>query len=259
MRIALGVEYNGAGFCGWQTQPGVRTVQDNVEKALAHVADHAVRVVTAGRTDTGVHACGQVIHFDSDAQRSAYSWVFGANAHLPTDVSVLWAQAVSEEFHARFSATGRHYRYVILNRTMRPGMLGTQVSWYYRPLDVERMATAARCLLGEHDFSSYRAVSCQAKNPVRTVRRLDIKRHGDLVVMELEANAFLQHMVRNIAGVLMTIGAGEREPGWATEVLLARDRTLGGVTAQPQGLTLVRVDYPEHFGLPQLSANLYPF
>lgn len=259
MRIALGVEYDGSAFCGWQSQAGVRTVQDCVEHALTTVADHVVKVITAGRTDTGVHASGQVIHFDSAAPRTPHAWVFGANAHLPKEVSVLWAQPVSEEFHARFSATGRHYRYVILNRAVRPGLLSTRVSWCYRPLNVARMCTAAQYLLGECDFSSYRAVSCQAKNPVRTVRRLEIARHGDLVVLDIEANAFLQHMVRNIAGVLMTIGAGEREPVWAQDVLLARDRTLGGVTAPPQGLTLSSVDYPEHFGLPRHSANLYAF
>lgn len=253
MRIALGVEYDGSAFCGWQSQPGVRTVQAGVEQALSQVANHAVRVITAGRTDTGVHAAGQVIHFDTTAVRSMHSWVFGANSHLPKDIGMIWAQQVSDDFHARFSATARHYRYVIMNRPVRPAMLASHVSWCYRPLDVGQMTAAASYLVGEHDFSSYRALSCQAKNPVRTVRRLDLVRHGELVVIDIVANAFLQHMVRNIAGVLMMIGAGECEPDWARRVLQARDRTLGGVTAPAQGLTLLGVEYPQQFALPGLS------
>lgn len=253
MRIALGIEYDGSGFRGWQVQEGVCTVQQAVQEALSQVADREVKVIVAGRTDSGVHAMGQVIHFDTEAERSPRSWVFGTNAHLPRAVSVVWARPVSEEFHARFSATARSYRYVILNRAVRPGLLSGRVSWYYRPLDTEHMRAAAAYLVGEHDFSSYRALSCQAKNPVRTVRRLDVTRHGELVVISIVANAFLHHMVRNIAGVLITIGAGEREPVWACEVLEARDRTVGGITASPEGLTLVAVDYPEGFGLPRLS------
>jgi len=252
MRIALGIEYNGAAFYGWQIQDGVRTVQACVEQALTRVADHPVSVITAGRTDAGVHAAGQVIHFDSPATRSARSWVFGANTHLPADVSVTWAQPVSDAFHARFSATARYYHYLIFNRAVRPGLLHGRVSWCYRPLDAARMAQAAHYLLGEHDFSAYRALSCQAKHAVRTIRRLEVTRHGELVVLDIVANAFLQHMVRNIAGVLMTIGAGEREPAWAREVLETRDRTLGGVTAPPHGLTLMGVEYPDEFGLPRL-------
>jgi len=252
MRIALGIEYDGAGFCGWQIQDGVRTVQDCVEQALAKVAAAPVRVITAGRTDSGVHASGQVIHFDSEAVRSMRSWVFGANANLPKDISVTWAQEVGADFHARFSASARHYRYVIFNRAVRPALLHTRVCWDYRPLDAGRMAAAALHLVGTHDFSSYRAVSCQAKNPVRELRRLEVTRHAELIVIEITANAFLQHMVRNIAGVLMTIGAGERDTGWSLEVLRARDRTLGGVTAAPSGLTLLAVDYPEHFAIPRL-------
>lgn len=252
MRIALGIEYNGAAFYGWQIQDGVRTVQACVEQALTRVADHPVSVITAGRTDAGVHAAGQVIHFDSSATRSARAWVFGANTHLPADISVTWAQPVSDAFHARFSATARYYRYLIFNRAVRPGLLNGRVSWCYRPLDAARMAQAAHYLLGEHDFSAYRALSCQAKHAVRTVRRLEVARHGELVVLDVVANAFLQHMVRNIAGVLMTIGAGEREPAWAREVLETRDRTLGGVTAPPHGLTLMGVEYPDEFGLPRL-------
>ncbi len=252
MRIALGVEYDGTKFYGWQLQPGTRTVQECIEQALSKVADHPVRVITAGRTDTGVHALGQVIHFDTESARSDRSWVYGANSYLPDDCGVVWAQPVSDEFHARFSATARYYRYVIFNRAARPGAFGSRVSWCYRPLNVESMQEAARHLIGAHDFSSYRALACQAKNPVRTVHRLDVARYGELIVIDIVANAFLHHMVRNVAGVLMTIGASERPSAWAREVLEARDRTLGGVTAPPHGLTLMRVEYPESFGLPRL-------
>ena len=251
------MEYDGARFCGWQVQEDVRSVQACVEQALARVADHPVRVICAGRTDTGVHALGQVIHFDSAAIRSERSWVFGANSHLPKDCSVIWAREVSDDFHARYSALSRYYRYVIFNRAVRSGVLADKVSWCYRPLDAARMSEAAHYLIGEHDFSSYRAVACQAKQPVRTVHRLDVVRHGERIVIEIVANAFLHHMVRNIAGVLMTIGSGEREPVWAQEVLEARDRTLGGVTAPPHGLTLMAVEYPEAFALPKPAAEAF--
>lgn len=255
MRIALGVEYDGTQFCGWQVQEGVRTVQACIEQALAKVADHPVRVICAGRTDTGVHALGQVIHFDSESVRNERGWVFGANTHLPQDCSVIWARVVNDDFHARYSAVSRYYRYVIFNRTVRSGVFANRVSWCYRPLDEGRMREAAHYLIGEHDFSSYRAVACQAKQPVRTVHRLDVVRHGEMIVIDIVANAFLHHMVRNIAGVLMTIGSGEREPVWAKEVLEARDRTLGGVTAPPQGLTLMAVEYPGTFALPAPGAE----
>lgn len=254
-RIALGLEYDGAAFCGWQIQDSARSVQACVEQALSRVADHPVSVICAGRTDAGVHALGQVVHFDTGAARTPRAWVFGANSYLEHDVSVLWAQPVSDEFHARFSAIARHYRYVILNRAVRPAVGHTRVSWCYRPLDVARMNQGAQYLVGEHDFSAYRAVACQAKHALRTVHRLHIARHGELVVLEISANAFLHHMVRNIAGVLMEIGSGAREPVWARAVLESRDRTLGGVTAPPQGLTLAGVDYPAHFGLPPLPAS----
>ena len=250
MRIALGVEYNGTDFFGWEIQKHGRTVQGCIEDALGKVADHPVRVVTAGRTDSGVHAIGQVVHFDSAAERTMRSWVFGTNSFLERDVSVIWARPVSEDFHARFSATARHYRYVILNRAVRPGLSGSRVSWHCLPLDEQRMTAAANHLVGTHDFSSYRAVACQAKNPVRTVHRLDVERRGELVTIDVIANAFLHHMVRNIAGVLMTIGAGKREPAWTREVLEALDRTAGGVTAPAQGLYLVGVEYPARFGIP---------
>jgi tRNA pseudouridine38-40 synthase len=254
-RVAAIVEYDGAAFSGWQYQSGVRTVQDTLETALAVVADTPVRVVTAGRTDTGVHATGQVVHFDTEAVREPRAWVRGTNSRLPKDVAVLWAGEVDENFHARFSATGRHYHYCILNRPVRPTYLAGRVSWEYRPLEVEPMQAAAASLLGTHDFSSYRAVQCQAKNPVRELRALDVWRIRDRVVIHAYANAFLHHMVRNIAGVLCAIGAGERTPEWAVEVLQARDRTRGGITAPPDGLYLTGVEYPQEYGIPQLSSD----
>ncbi len=253
MRIALGIEYDGSAFSGWQLQDDARTVQGCVEDALSKVADHPVRVACAGRTDAGVHGIGQVAHFDTEATRTMRSWVCGANANLPKQISVTWAQQVEDDFHARFCALRRRYRYVILTRPVRPTFLAGRVSWDYRALDERRMAEAGAYLIGEHDFSSYRALACQAKSPVRTVHRLDVTRQGELIFIDIEANAFLHHMVRNIAGVLMAIGAGEREPSWAHEVLEMRDRTLGGVTAPPHGLYLMEVGYPEQFAIPQLS------
>lgn len=256
MRVALGIEYDGSDFAGWQLQEaGVRTVQGSVEQALSQVADHPLRVICAGRTDAGVHATAQVVHFDTEAERSPRSWVYGANANLPKSITVQWARVVAEDFHARFSAVRRRYRYVILNRELRPSFLAGRVSWEYRPLNEVRMAEAARFLVGEHDFSAYRAVGCQAKSPVRTLYKLNLRRDRDLLILDLEANAFLHHMVRNIAGVLMDIGAGKRPPVWAREVLETRDRTLGGITASPHGLYLTGVVYPARFGLPPLSPS----
>ena len=253
MRIAAGIEYDGSNFCGWQLQKdAVRTVQGAVETALGKVANHQVRVTCAGRTDTGVHATEQVIHFDTDVERDERAWVFGTNANLPKDVVVLWAKPVSEDFHARFSAERRAYRYVIFTREVRPTFLAYRVTWHYRPLDVERMQAAGNYLLGEHDFSSYRAVACQAKSPVRTLHKLHVTAQGPFIFIDVEANAFLHHMVRNIAGVLMAIGEGEKPVEWSREVLHAKDRALGGVTAPPYGLYLTKVGYPEKFAIPQL-------
>jgi tRNA pseudouridine38-40 synthase len=255
MRIALGVEYDGSAFCGWQFQDHSPSVQEVVEKALAVIADCPVRVICAGRTDTGVHATEQVIHFDTEVERPMRSWVFGANANLPEEVAILWATPVSDEFHARFSAVRRRYRYVIYNRNVRPTFLAARTTWEYRPLDEKLMLEAAQFLIGKHDFNSYRAQGCQAKNPVRTVHQLNVTRSGELLFIDIEANAFLHHMVRNIAGVLMTIGAGEQPPQWAKEVLEHRNRTQGGVTALSSGLYLTGVDYPAEFVLPQISRS----
>ena len=254
MRIAALLEYDGSHFSGWQWQDDAPSVQAAVEKALSQVADAPIRVTVAGRTDAGVHACAQVIHFDTETKRSDYSWLRGANSNLPSEVALLWVGAVAPEFHARFSAIGRSYRYAILNRTVRPTYLARRVTHEYRPLDAARMQAAARHLVGSHDFSSFRAMQCQAKSPVRELRRLDVTRHGEFVAIEVVANAFLHHMVRNIAGVLMSIGAEERDPSWAKTVLEARDRTVGGVTAAPDGLYLTSVMYPAELGIPETAS-----
>ena len=261
MKIAIGMEYCGTGIHGWQKQKQTPTVQDCVERALSSVANHPVQVYCAGRTDAGVHALQQVIHFETPAQRELHAWVLGGNISLPNSISLLWAREMDDDFHARFSATGRTYRYVILNRRARPGILHGQVSWEARPLDVERMSEASKVFLGTHDFSAYRAIHCQAKSPVREVRRLDIVQKGEFIVIDIEANAFLHHMVRNIAGVLMAIGMGQEQPIWAKQVLEARDRTVGGVTATPDGLYLINVEYPEHFEIPKAESvsSLFSF
>ncbi|RLJ21877.1 tRNA pseudouridine(38-40) synthase TruA [bacterium endosymbiont of Escarpia laminata] len=251
MRVALGVEYDGAAFHGWQTQDDVRSVQQCVEEAVSSVADHPVRLHCAGRTDTGVHATGQVVHFETEVARSRRSWILGTNVNLPGDVSIAWAREMPDDFHARFSAIGRHYRYHILNRPMRSALWRDRAVWVHQPLDELSMHRAAQALVGEHDFSSYRALGCQAKHPVRTLHRLNVSREGEMVVIDVHANAFLHHMVRNIAGVLMAIGRGEQEESWARQILELRDRTKGGVTAPPQGLYLTKVDYPENYLLPE--------
>jgi tRNA pseudouridine38-40 synthase len=252
MRFAAGVEYDGSGFCGWQSQLGVRTVQDCVEKAISTVADHEVKVVCAGRTDTGVHSVGQVIHFDSQVQRSMRSWVLGSNANLPRDVCLCWAKSVDEDFHARFSAISRRYRYAIINRGVRPALLQGHVTWQHQPLNEKSMQQAGKLLEGEHDFSSFRALACQSKNPVRHLYGVTILRQGEYVYLDVHANGFLHHMVRNIAGVLMAVGCGERPVAWVSDLLLLRDRTQGGVTAPPQGLYFSGVEYDPGFELPPL-------
>lgn len=255
MRIALGIEYDGRPYCGWQYQDHSPSVQAMLEQALSSVAAKPIRVICAGRTDTGVHAAEQIVHFDTDVARDEKAWIRGTNVNLPRSISVLWARNVSDTFHARFSAVRRRYRYVIFNRDIRPAFLAGRVAFEYRPLNEVRMQEAAQYLLGEHDFNAYRAVACQAKSPIRTVYRLDVTRQDELLLIDIEANAFLHHMVRNIAGVLMTIGAGEQAPQWAKQVLKGRDRSLGGVTGPPDGLYLMEVVYPEEFGLPRLPPS----
>lgn len=250
-RIALAVEYDGGAYSGWQLQHHADTVQARLEAALGRVAAEPVRVHCAGRTDAGVHAEGQVVHFDTRAERSARSWVLGTNSNLPADIAVRWAQAVAPDFHARFSATGRHYRYVILCRPTRSALWRGRAVWTHKTLDLARMRTAGGLLVGRHDFTSFRALACQAKSPVRTLRYLHLERQGDLITLALGADGFLHHMVRNIAGVLMAIGSGEAPVAWTAELLAVRNRALGGVTAPPHGLYLAGVDYPADFGLPR--------
>lgn len=256
MRYALGIEYDGSAFCGWQRQHHARSVQEVLETALGRVADHPVRVQCAGRTDSGVHASYQVAHFDSEARRDARAWTFGSNVHLPSDVAVLWSTPVPDDFNARFSATARAYEYIICNRPARPGLFHRRVTWECRPLDIERMASAARYWLGEHDFSAFRAQGCQARHPVRTVLRFDVTAAAGFITLAVEANAFLQHMVRNFAGVLIAIGRGQRPPEWAAEVLASRSRVAAGVCAPPDGLYLVAVRYPEVYALPPPGGTL---
>lgn len=252
-RIALGVEYKGSRYCGFQRQqPGVPSVQQSLEAALSQVAGgEPITLRCAGRTDALVHASGQVVHFDTTVTRNARAWVMGANANLPSDIGVTWAQAMPPEFDARFSAMARRYRYVIYNDSIRPAHMGEEVTWDWRPLDAVRMQQAANYWVGTHDFSAFRARRCQAKSPVKTLHHLRCLRWGRFIILDVRANAFLHHMVRNFAGVLMSIGCGEQPIEWAKDVLEGRRRANGGVTADPHGLYLVQVEYPEQFSLPQ--------
>ena len=257
MRIALGIEYDGSVFSGWQIQAGtIHTVQATLEKALSKLADQKIhQCQVAGRTDTGVHATEQVIHFDTNVERTARSWVLGCNRYLTAQtISVLWAHQVDNDFHARFSAQRRRYRYVILAREIRPTFLSKQVAWYRGSLDLKRMQSAAEYFVGEHDFDSYRTVHCQAKSPIKTVYFLNVSQRGEYFFIDIEANSFLHHMVRNIAGVLLKIGSGDAPPEWALEVLEAKDRTKGGKTAPSEGLYLTNVTYDKKFNLPIIDS-----
>ncbi|RUQ96344.1 tRNA pseudouridine(38-40) synthase TruA [Legionella septentrionalis] len=249
MRIALMVEYDGSQYHGWQAQAGLRTVQQALEYALSNVAAQEIAVACAGRTDTGVHATHQIIHFDSQKERSIRSWIHGANSFLPKDVCVRWGKEMPEDFHARYSALSRRYRYVIYNSAIRPALMRSNVTWQYRQLDHRLMHEASQHLLGEQDFTSFRSIECQSKTPMRNVHNIQVLRKGDIVVIDISANAFLHHMVRNIAGVLIAVGSGRRPVAWVKEVLQAKDRKLGAETAPPYGLYLVEVLYPEHYGI----------
>ena len=225
-------------------------VQQRLEEALARVADEPVDVVCAGRTDTGVHASGQVVHFDTKSGRSSRGWLLGANSNLPDDINVTWAMPVSGEFHARFSAVTRSYRYLILNRLERSSLDRHRAWWVYEPLEADAMQQAAQRLLGKHDFSAFRAAGCQASTPIREILRIDLCKQGDWLTLDVTANAFLQHMVRNIMGTLAAVGKGEEEVSWVTDVLETKDRKAGGIAAPPHGLTLVSVEYPPSFEIP---------
>ncbi|MHA2939996.1 tRNA pseudouridine(38-40) synthase TruA [Vibrio sp. RC27] len=251
MKIALGVEYDGSAYYGWQRQKEVNSVQQELEKALSVVANSPIDVLCAGRTDAGVHGTGQVVHFETNVERKLVAWTMGANANLPLDIAVRWATEVSDEFHARFSATARRYRYIIYNHKLRPGILSTGVSHYHVELDEQKMHQAGQYLLGENDFSSFRAAHCQSRSPWRNVIHLNVTRHGDYVVIDVKANAFVHHMVRNIVGSLMVVGRGEQPIEWIDWLLKAKDRKLAGATAKAEGLYLVDVDYPESFGIPK--------
>lgn len=250
LRIAMGLEYDGSAFHGWQRQAKDISIQAVVEKALSKVAGHPVQITASGRTDAGVHAVEQVIHFDTPQARSDKAWVYGANSSLPGAIRVLWARVVHSHFNARRKATSREYRYVIYNHPIRPSLYRNYVSWHYKFLDVELMLKAAAYWVGKHDFSAFRATSCQSLSPIRDVQHIHIRRLGYKVIIDIKANAFLHHMVRNIVGVLIKIGSRERDPDWAKEVLDSKNRNHGANTAPPEGLYLKRVFYPEEYHLP---------
>jgi tRNA pseudouridine38-40 synthase len=250
MRYALGIEYDGSGFLGWQRHHGGPTVQGAVEAALSFVADASIEVVCAGRTDAGVHAACQVVHFDSDAVRTPRGWQMGANTRLPDAVRVLWCRPVADDFHARYRARARSYRYTLLNRPVPPAMHRHFLSWERQPLDAPRMHRAAQPLLGEHDFSAFRTAQCQASHPRREMQSIDVRRDGEAVHFELQANAFLHHMVRNIVGTLMLVGRGEQDEDWPARLLAGRDRTVAGPTAPAAGLVFLGPRYPAACGLP---------
>jgi tRNA pseudouridine38-40 synthase len=252
-RIAMGIQYKGTDYVGWQFQPGLKTVQQTVESAISRVANEPISVVCAGRTDSGVHALGQVIHFDTTASRELEAWHRGSNAFLPADVAVNWVRLVTDQFHARFSAQSREYRYVLYNHESRPALMADFVKWESRPLDLESMQAAGQYLLGEHDFSSFRGSGCQAKTAIRTVYSLEVKRHGLMVSLDIKANAFLLHMVRNIVGSLLRVGVGLEPVEWMKTVLDLCDRRKAGMTISPAGLSLTQVNYEMQLGFPSFS------
>lgn len=251
-RIALCLRYEGTLYHGWQYQEELMTLQGKVEKAVSYVANHPISVTCSGRTDAGVHATCQIVHFDTSANRDDHAWIFGVNSNLPADICVVWAKHVWMNFHARFSALARRYKYIIYNHEIRPGILRNAIGWYYRLLDADLMQQAGQFLLGEHDFSAFRGAGCQSSTPIRQIFNIEVVRYRRMVIVDIQANAFLLHMVRNIVGVLVAIGSGEKPPEWAQEVLQSRDRRYGGITIQPNGLYLVEVKYPEEFDLPQV-------
>lgn len=250
-RLAIGLEYDGRGFCGWQTQPDGCAIQNHLERAIAQIHGAPVQAYAAGRTDAGVHALGQVAHFDAEHPRPDQAWVRGVNAHLPTGISVLWARRVAAEFDARRAALERVYRYVLFTRPVRPALLTGRVGWVYGDLDEAAMAEAATTFMGTHDFSAFRAAECQAKTPIREMRQATLARKGDFITFEFRANAFLHHQIRNMVGALVWVGLGRRPVSWVGELLASRDRTLGAATFAPDGLYLAEVRYDCRFGLPE--------
>jgi len=250
-RLAVGLEYDGTRYAGWQSQPGLPTIQDSLQQALSAVADHPVTAVASGRTDAGVHAVGQVAHFDTTADRPVRGWVLGANTNLPPDIAVNWAVEVERTFNARHTALARVYRYMILRRATRPALLRDRVCWVRAELQFDAMHEAAQALVGEHDFTSFRSAECQSPTAMRHVESISVTRNEAVTTIEVSANAFLQHMVRNIAGTLLQVGAGERPPSWVAETLAARDRARAGITAPAAGLYLWRVRYPPSLQIPE--------
>ncbi|MER2492558.1 tRNA pseudouridine(38-40) synthase TruA [Catenovulum sediminis] len=251
MKIALGIEYDGAAYSGWQRQSHIQSVQARLETALSKIADSPIAVTCAGRTDAGVHATGQIVHFNCPTSRKLSAWTLGANANLPDDIAVRWAVEVAEEFDARFSATARRYRYIIFNSRIRAGIFKQGVTQFYEPLDEIKMHQAAQTLIGEQDFTAFRASHCQSNTPFRNIHQVTVSRKGRYVIVDITANAFLHHMVRNIVGSLMEIGRGQQAINWIAELLEQKDRTLAAATAKPNGLYLVKVFYPEKFGIPE--------
>lgn len=258
MRYAAGVEYLGTAYSGWQALSGRVTVQAALETALGKVADHPLTVTAAGRTDAGVHALQQIIHFDTDARRSDYAWLLGTNTNAPPDISLRWVQAVPLHFHARFAAIERRYRYVIHNSRARSALTLQRAAWWPQPLDAEAMHAAAQVLLGEHDFSAFRDSQCQSPTPVRALHRLDVQRRGEFVVIDVVGNAFLHHMVRNISGTLAEVGLHRQPPEWVGQVLASRDRREAGMTAPAAGLYFVGPRYPAEFALPEAPTPWFP-
>ena len=255
-KIALGVEYLGTRFSGWQSQTGMRCVQSELEKVLSKVANEPIKVICAGRTDTGVHAHGQVIHFETQALREDRSWLLGANTLLPKDIAVSWVKQVDSDFHARFSALSRTYHYQIYNRVARSAVNMSRATWIYHVLNVDAMHAAAQSLVGEHDFTSFRTSACQANSPIRTIKSIHLQRKDEWIYCRITANAFLHHMVRNIMGSLIMVGQSERTELWIKETLKLRDRTKAGPTARPDGLYLHAVEYPSKFQLPNVEKSL---
>ena len=253
MRIALGIEYDGTPYCGWQSQAGGCAVQDAIQKSLNQITGEAITVIAAGRTDTGVHAMEQVVHFDTQVNRPMTAWVRGVNAFLPSSIVILWAHSVAEDFHARFSAQARSYSYYLYCRPVRSALYQGKVGWFHQQLDIEQMRAAAQFLLGEHDFSAFRASACQAKSPIKNLTILNIQEQEGMITLDLTANAFLHHMVRNIVGCLVYVGKGKHEPKWIQKILESGDRSLAAPTFAPDGLYFRRVKYETKWGLPQLE------
>jgi len=247
----IGIEYDGSSYCGWQRQAHCSSVQQKLEHALSYVADDEIELYCAGRTDAAVHACEQIAHFETAAERTPRAWLMGANCRLPRDIRILWVQTIESEFHARFSAIARSYRYIIHNSAVPGALFHDKVCWEYRPLDQQKMHDAAQQLLGEHDFSAFRAAGCQARTATRNIESLSVIRQGEYLYIDIKANAFLHHMVRNIAGSLMAIGTGQYDSQWLLDVLHGKDRRLAAKTAAASGLYFIRAYYPDNFKLAQ--------